>query len=421
MKKQILLTLSIITLLFAGCTKTVYITEPQQTSSTGKLSLNFNPADVPAGVTKVVVTLTRQGYTDITKNFSLISESTADVYINEIPEGDWHIKIDAFNDSCLVLYTGETDVKIQSGLIVQLSLTLKQTTNATGAIYIFVTWGSTSQWLDYINNPILTIQQNPSSPGHIFHGRIICDNGIYKLWYTCVYNNARSTIWYAESQDAIHWNTIGTQPVLTPGYGTWDSYAVAVSAVIKDNNQYLMFYMSYTDFTLPANIGLAYSQDGINWTKRSSPIITTNSQYYNPGAGDILKLNGKYYLFFTYNSSQIGVATSTDLNIWDKKNIMNPSLTWEKAAIGYPTIIYEDNKFKMVYQNAEETAFGYAEAGSDLVFTKNTEPIFKNTNAINSYIRIAYPHFRKVNNEYRIYYIGEPYNGECSMNFARKL
>src|SRR5664280_2906035 len=118
--------------------------------------------------------------------------------------------------------------------------------SGTGTIYIFVTWGTNNngKWIDFGGNPILTRTNNPSLPNHVAMGKVLFDNGIYKMWYQAVYNSAVASIWYAESQDGISWNTIGSSPVLSPGTsGSWDDYSIAPSAVIKIYDQYRLYYM----------------------------------------------------------------------------------------------------------------------------------------------------------------------------------
>jgi predicted GH43/DUF377 family glycosyl hydrolase len=72
----------------------------------------------------------------------------------------------------------------------------------------------------------------------------------------------------------------------------------------------------------------------------------------------------------------------------------------------------------MVYANAiEQNAFGMATSSDGFHFTKQSTPFFINSNTINNYVQVAYPYYRKLNNEYRIYYTGATASGELSINF----
>src|SRR5664280_958897 len=242
MKKTLAVFCLSLFLLIIGCSKNDTIANPSS-SSNGGISFKFDPKTVPEGVTLISATLTKANFTTITKNLNLISDSTGDVSIPAIQVGTWHLKVDAKDNNGTIIYTGETDVIVQENIVVQLNLTLNPVSSGTGTIYIFVTWGTNNngKWIDFGGNPILTRTNNPSLPNHVAMGKILFDNGIYKMWYQAVYNSAVASIWYAESQDGISWNTIRSSPVLSPGTsGSWDDYSIAPSAAV-----------SYTHLTLP--------------------------------------------------------------------------------------------------------------------------------------------------------------------------
>ena len=52
---------------------------------------------------------------------------------------------------------------------------------------------------------------------------------------------------------------------------------------------------------------------------------------------------------------------------------------------------------------------------------KQSAPFFNNTNTVKNYVRIACSNYRKLNNEYRIYYTGKAESGELSINLLRIL
>jgi predicted GH43/DUF377 family glycosyl hydrolase len=67
--------------------------------------------------------------------------------------------------------------------------------------------------------------------------------------------------------------TVDAEPVLVPGDG-WDSLQVAAPSVVKSDGQYYMYYTGAERQTRLA-VGLATSEDGINWTKYDEPILTS--------------------------------------------------------------------------------------------------------------------------------------------------
>jgi hypothetical protein len=327
-------------LLLIGCSKNNSITNPPS-KSIGGITFKIDPANVPAGVTVISAALTRTNFTTIIKNLNLLSDSTGDVTIPAIQIGTWHLKVDAKDNSGTILYTGETDVTVQENVVVQLNFTLNPVTSGTGTIYIFVTWGTTNsgQWTDFGGNPVLTRTNNPSLPNAVSSGKVLYDNGIYKMWYQAIYNNGIGNVWYAESQDGINWNTVGSGPVLSPGTsGSWDDYSIVPALVMKVNNQYRLYYWGCRSLTDMVNVGLAISTDGINWVKNNSPVITGNSQYYFVGLTDIVKKDSTYLAYFFYGNSRtstnnkIGMAASYDGINWTMYSgnpVLIATLSWE--------------------------------------------------------------------------------------------
>lgn len=188
--------------------------------------------------------------------------------LDNIAAGMWHLKVDAMNDSMIVLYSGETDVNILAGFVTNVYLVLQPTGQGTGSVHIYVTWGSS-------NTTNYTWSNNPTSPviagGNqyfdyygIAQPAIMYDENKYKMWYYGDAGNARKYVLYAESSDGINW-VKHPNPVLVPGNsGSWDSWAVHPSSIIKENGNYKMYYSGWADQDGEWYIGLATSTDGIN-------------------------------------------------------------------------------------------------------------------------------------------------------------
>jgi predicted GH43/DUF377 family glycosyl hydrolase len=428
MKRNIAVFFFSLLLLLVGCSKNNTITNPPS-NSTGGLAFKFDPHSVPAGINLISAKLTRTGYTEISQNLNLLSDSTGDITIPALPIGTWHLKVDAKDNNGTILYTGETDVNVQENIVVQLNLTLNPVSTGTGTIYIFVTWGTStiSSWIDFGGNPILTRYNNPSVPNAVADGKILYDNGIYKMWYEGVTNSATGSVWYAESKDGLSWNTIGSSPILTNGVtGTWDSYMVYVSAVIKVGSVYKMYYTGRQNYSDDISTGMAVSTDGIHWEKRATPIIGVNSEYFHFNFTDVILKDSTYYGYFGYSTSDnttdggvIGVATSSNGLSWNRQTILYSTLPWESGSVGSPTVIIEDGIFKMIYQNGIGTGFGLATSSNGINFTKQGDPVFKYSNTLNGN-SIWYPNYRKFNNISYIYYTGQTNTGKLSICVTRK-
>jgi predicted GH43/DUF377 family glycosyl hydrolase len=91
---------------------------------------------------------------------------------------------------------------------------------------------------------------------------VIKDDNLYKMWYTGHDGTYRRTI-YCTSTDGINWSNF--QMVVDRGSeGTYDTTDAFLPCVIKDDNLYKMWYTGY-DGTYCRTI-YCTSTDGINWS-----------------------------------------------------------------------------------------------------------------------------------------------------------
>lgn len=418
-----------------NCSKNV--TNPELNNShsqNGKISLNIDKTSIPNGVVSVIATLSRNGYDNISSGFDILTDTTGQLYLNNIPVGTWHLAINAFNADSVILYTGETDVQINSGTTTQINLTLQPTGNGSGSIYINVNWGtSASQWTDYSANPVYNGIGNSSNTDLFSEPKIIYDNGIYKMWYLCTYSGGHGNIWYAESPDGINWQNKFQTPVLDSGpYGSWDDLAVYPGAVIKNGSTYMLYYNGDTTSYGRLSMGLATSTDGINWEKHSSPVLMGDSiSEYHLATESVLIVNGKFYLYYgaspvnNYDAFSINLAISSDGINWQKYEgnpVLKPTAGWEGIGVTYPSVIFDNNQFIMVYENSGRSKFGIAVSADGINWIKKSgNPVFSNNNTANQYYEIDYPFLIKTQNEYRIYYTGKLIDNSLQICFARNV
>ena len=422
MKNLLILFVVSASVLFFSCS--TEITYPVKENS-GKLLLKIDKQNAPESVVYVKAYLTRENFDPISGTLNLLSDSTADLLLNEIDAGTWHLKVDAEDDSGLVLYTGETDVQVFAGFTSQVYLTLQPTGSGTGSIYIYVTWGVpiNFNWIDYQYNPILSSSGSYYDYYGVSQPVVIFDQGVYKMWYYADAGSAQMTVGLATSPDGINWNVYNSNPVLLPGlYGSWDAHTVTPGAMMKDGNIYRMYYNGWSNQYGIWHIGLATSTDGINWVKHPQPILSGTSGWeYQIGASSVIKKDSIYYLYYygrNLPNYKIGVAFSTDgINFTRYQG--NPILTnqenWELNGVLYASVIEHNTELQMVFMNSNGTGFGIANSSDGLNWTKaNNNPFFTNENTANGWAvgKIAYPNFLKVQNEIRIYYSGYNYSSQ---------
>lgn len=425
MKKCLILLVFSFSFMFINCSKDSTTSPPLSNSqSTGKVFFKIDKENAPENVVSITASLTRQGFETIVGSLNLVSDSTADITIADIPIGVWRLKVEARDVNNLVVYSGETEVTIMENMVVQVNLTLVPTSTGTGSIYILVNWGvPATTWVDFAGNPVLSKFNNNYDSKGISHPVILYENEQYKMWYNGMSEDGGSFTFYAVSVDGINWERQSNAPVFMPSNGNgWDNKAVYTRSVIKENDTYKLFYAGYSTTINRWQIGMATSIDGINWTRyQNNPIIASNSNSweYNLGLGDVVKANNQYYLYYAgrrmnTNEDKIGLATSIDGINWTRYSqnpILSKTYSWEESGVNSASVIVDQNIFKMVYMNtnADGMSFGFATSVDGKNWNKSiSNPFFGGPITSNGWAKAyaSYPCFRKIENEYRIYYSG---------------
>lgn len=142
MKNLALLNCFLLIFLFTSCNPNEPTSPGDDDQQNGKLFLKIDKANAPESVVWVEAFLTRQGYDTLSDELNILSDSTADLLLENIQAGEWHLRVDAKDSADVVLYSGETDIQIFAGFTTQVNLVLEPTGAGVGNIYIWVTWGT---------------------------------------------------------------------------------------------------------------------------------------------------------------------------------------------------------------------------------------------------------------------------------------
>ena len=144
MKLSKLIPFFLLALAFLSCKEIVTQAPTATTPQSGQIRLSFSKA--PTNIQLVVATLSRQNYQTQAESLAVTvsdSGSSGSGSFGNVEAGTWHLKVDAFNDSDVIQYTGETDVQVFAGQITLANLTLQYVGSQSGGLEIHVTWGGT--------------------------------------------------------------------------------------------------------------------------------------------------------------------------------------------------------------------------------------------------------------------------------------
>ena len=118
--------------------------------------------------------------------------------------------------------------------------------------------------------------------------------------------------------------------ILAPRGDGFESAGVFNPAVVKKDGQFVMLYRAQ-DRSGTSRLGYAASADGINFTRRATPVLEPEADYEKGGGVEdprLVKVGDTYYLTYTgYNKkdAQLCMATSKDLIRWERRGVIMPA------------------------------------------------------------------------------------------------
>lgn len=241
--------------------------------------------------------------------------------------------------------------------------------------------GEPGNWTKYSGNPVMTPSQEWEST-FIWHANVMKDGFTYKMWYTA---NDPSHIGYATSVDGILWNKHAENPILAPGsVGEWDEIFVGEPYVIKEDNQYKMWFFGRNADGF-MQIGYATSTDGISWIKYAgNPVFMVGDagswEELEVGLPCIIHQGGTYKMWYTGQDRSgnyaIGYATSPDGINWTRYGsnpIFTPTIgTWDEDGVYGSEVLFDGTTYRMWYSTPIEWEIGYATSQNGIDWTKSS-------------------------------------------------
>jgi predicted GH43/DUF377 family glycosyl hydrolase len=182
---------------------------------------------------------------------------------------------------------------------------------------------------------------------------------------------------------------IGPGPVLS--FALNEPMTISGPKIRKFNNEWILFYVSGIKWIQGIDrpesvfkIRMARSTDGIEWQRLGRDLIESRLEEDECQASpDVIYINGKYHMFFSYKYSydfrrrergyRIGYATSTDMINWQrddsKAGIDVSDDGWDSEMICYPNVFELDGETYMFYlgNGVGRVGFGLAVLEGDLI------------------------------------------------------
>jgi predicted GH43/DUF377 family glycosyl hydrolase len=134
-------------------------------------------------------------------------------------------------------------------------------------------------------------------------------------------------------------NKYAGNPILTPNpAANWESaFLYNPTAIVLDETIFLLYRAQ--NATKTSSIGLAWSTDGVSFTRLDRPIVYATEPWEHIGGTEdprLVRVNGTFYMTYTAFdnvTAQLCLATSTDLLHWTKHPPLFP---------GFQDVAYSD-------------------------------------------------------------------------------
>ncbi|MCQ6562902.1 family 43 glycosylhydrolase [Paenibacillus mendelii] len=164
-----------------------------------------------------------------------------------------------------------------------------------------------------IHQPVLPVIPGSWENTHVWAPHVFQHDERYWMFYTGVNENACQAINAAVSTDLVNWERVSKEPLIIPPWGLWAPEHFSNCRdpfVLKDDDGFYCYYTGYVKETSQYCVGIAYSNDLINWEDRGYSIVE-NSTEVPPESPFVIKRGGIYHLFYTSYTHGTVVATST--------------------------------------------------------------------------------------------------------------
>jgi predicted GH43/DUF377 family glycosyl hydrolase len=200
-----------------------------------------------------------------------------------LQDKDWHLIDPSLNYSDYTYQYLETSVlKAGAGYVMYIRID----TNSTAAIYR----GTSTNGADWTISPTPVLRTGPSGSwdaSTVFSPSVVWNGTGYMMYYVGDGGTTANfrQIGVAFSSDGINWTKYAGNPVITHGPGWYDARYTRGPSVIYDGGTYKMWYYATAqiNYSIPleASIDLATSPDGVHWTKYPNNPVFYGFRYSN--------------------------------------------------------------------------------------------------------------------------------------------
>ena len=158
-------------------------------------------------------------------------------------------------------------------------------------------------------------------------------------------------------------------------------------AVMFHDDQFHMFFNSFTAWPGLVKVGYMTSRDGYRWRMaQETPVFTTDRIPYGDGEADVSSVvvmeDGNWVMYFhTIDDGEIGRATAASpLGPWavDPDPVLKPGseVAWDQLGLGWPSVVKDGDELRMYYgvKTTDGYAISLATSSDGINWTKYNDP-----------------------------------------------
>jgi tetratricopeptide (TPR) repeat protein len=238
-----------------------------------------------------------------------------------------------------------------------------------------------TQFFKYPGNPVFPFAKMDDWDQTKLPRAVIYEDGKYHIWYRgwsdtlLIYGK----VGYASSNDGIHWDKHPDPLEFHDSGSAWEDHIWMFSVVQKDSLFYMWFDGNH-DAHVGRCIGLAWSKDGIHWTKETEPVLTGGDKgewdavnVYQPR---VIYDGSSFHMWYNNKYSRIGYASSTDGMQWEKYSanplsLMGKPGEWDDSILQIGTAIFNGSYFEIWYDSRGK--IGFATSADGLNWSKSPD------------------------------------------------
>ncbi len=189
------------------------------------------------------------------------------------------------------------------------------------------------------------------------NGHVLASGGEFLYWYQA---GAPPAIGLARSADGRRW-VKHEDPVLRPGpRGSWDERGVADPYVVQAGGLYYMYFLGQ-DRARRQRLGVARSADGVRWQRfLANPILELGEAgaFDENGLGEpaVWASHGRYWMLYTGRDRRerrrMGLAWSLDGVRWTRlpaRTVVSGSEPWNSKVVCDASVLVEDGVIRVWY------------------------------------------------------------------------